>query len=139
MAVDERRRSQLYQQLADTLGHDEAATMFDLLPPVGADVATSADVARLERRLDAFEQRVDDRFAAFEQRIDERFAASDGRFAAFEQRIEGKLDAQRHELVAIFRGELADTVARQTRAVTVASVSTALSVTAAAVALSQLL
>jgi hypothetical protein len=46
--IDERRRHDLYNRLADQLGADEAETLMSLLPPVGwADVATKADLHAL--------------------------------------------------------------------------------------------
>ncbi|MTV25290.1 hypothetical protein FTX61_07690 [Nitriliruptoraceae bacterium ZYF776] len=67
MAVDERRRSALRQRLEDTLGHDEAATMFELLPPVGREPATRDDLrfARFDGRFEQFDHRFD--------RLDDRF------------------------------------------------------------------
>jgi hypothetical protein len=57
MAVDERRRSGLFERLAATLGPDEATTMFDLLPPAGAELALRSDIADLDARIDRrFEQ-----------------------------------------------------------------------------------
>lgn len=135
MAVDERRRSQLFEGLAGAIGPEQASTMFELLPPAGVDVATRQDVAQLEARMDAQFARVDERF----ERIDERFERTDDRFTALEHRIDDRLDVLRGELLAAFRGELVSAVAGQTRAVVTATIATALSVTGAAVALAQLL
>jgi hypothetical protein len=135
MAVDERRRSELFERLAATLGPDQATTMFELLPPAGTDVATRADLdalgARLERRFEA----IDSRFEA----IDSRFSTVDDRFDQLERRMDEQHELLRHELTAVFRGELVTAIAGQTRAVVTASVATALSVTAAVAALAQLL
>jgi hypothetical protein len=58
MAVDERRRHQLYRRLEEVLGQDEAGTLMDHLPPVGwADVARRSDLEHLSERLS-------DRFSA---------------------------------------------------------------------------
>jgi chromatin segregation and condensation protein Rec8/ScpA/Scc1 (kleisin family) len=121
MSVDERRRSELFERLAATFGPDEATTMFDLLPPAGTDVATRADLDVIEARLER------------------RFAAIDDRFDRLERRMDEQHELLRHELTAVFRGELVTAVAGQTRAVVTASVATALSVTAAVAALAQLL
>jgi hypothetical protein len=52
MAVDERRRHQLYRRLEEVLGQDEAGTLMDHLPPVGwADVARRSDIEQLSERL----------------------------------------------------------------------------------------
>ena len=58
MAVDERRRHQLYRRLEEVLGQDEAGTLMDHLPPIGwADVARRSDIEQ-------FSQRLSDRFRA---------------------------------------------------------------------------
>lgn len=52
MTVDERGRKALYQALERRIGPEAAATMMELLPPVGwADVATKEDLRQLELRL----------------------------------------------------------------------------------------
>jgi hypothetical protein len=52
MAIDERQRHELSQQLEATIGEASAETLMSMLPPVGwADVATKQDVAVLERVL----------------------------------------------------------------------------------------
>jgi hypothetical protein len=53
MAVDQARRSQLYGQLAGAVGKEAADTMFDLLPPSGSDLATTAGLAELDARMTA--------------------------------------------------------------------------------------
>lgn len=45
MVVDERSRFLLHARLEELLGHDEATTLMEYLPPVGwADVATRRDL-----------------------------------------------------------------------------------------------
>jgi chromatin segregation and condensation protein Rec8/ScpA/Scc1 (kleisin family) len=142
MAVDERRRSELFERLAAALGPDQAATMFELLPPAGADLATRADVEAAEARLGLRFEDVDRRFEDVDRRfedVDRRFDAVDARFDQLELRIDDRLERLRAELLAAFRGELVTAVAGQTRAVVIASVATALSVTGAVAALAQLL
>jgi hypothetical protein len=47
MAVDERRRHEMYLAFEELVGGEVAATMMEHLPPVGwADVATKHDVER---------------------------------------------------------------------------------------------
>ena len=61
MAVDERRRQQMYRKLEEILGPEDASTLMEHLPPVGwSDVARQndlvlvrADLARVEDRLTA--------------------------------------------------------------------------------------
>jgi hypothetical protein len=138
MAIDERRRSELFERLAATLGPDQATTMFELLPPAGEDVALRSDVRAIDRRFEA----IDRSFEAIDRRfetIDRRFDVVDDRFDQLERRIVEQGDLLRAELTAAFRGELVVAVAGQTRAVVTASVATALSVTGAVAALAQLL
>lgn len=78
MAVTDAARNQLFNTLRETLGADDAATMMDLLPPIGwADVARQRDVDRLEanveRRFDELDRRLELRFDS----LDQRFATKD--------------------------------------------------------------
>lgn len=52
MAIDERRRHELYRWAQEAMGPERADTLMELLPPVGwADVATKDDVRVLGREL----------------------------------------------------------------------------------------
>jgi hypothetical protein len=67
MAITDEARNHLFNKLRETLGADDAASMMELLPPVGwADVARQRDLDRLEatmeRRFDAVERRFEARF-----------------------------------------------------------------------------
>jgi hypothetical protein len=145
MAVDERRRSQLYERLAGAVGEEAAGTMFELLPPPKTDLAT-ADLERLERRMEhrfelvdqRFEQ-VDQRFEHLERRFDERFQQVDDRFTWLQRELEARIDGARDELLAAFRGELVTAVAGQTRAMLIAVVTTVAAVGGLALAMAQLL
>lgn len=110
MAVDERRRHQLYEALAGLLGAEATATMMELLPPSGTEVATRADIDGLDQRFDHLEERIDDR-----------------------------IDALRGELLAAFRAELVTAVSGQTRAVIVATATATFGIAGLAVTLAQLL
>lgn len=110
MTVEERRRHQLYEGLAGLLGAEDTATMMELLPPSGAEVATRADIDGLDRRFDHLEERIDDR-----------------------------IDALRGELLAAFRGELLTAVSGQTRALIVATATATFGIGGLAVTLAQLL
>jgi DNA anti-recombination protein RmuC len=153
MAVDERRRSQLYEQLAGVVGEEAAGTMFELLPPPQTDLATTADLERLERKMDhrfelvdrRFEQvdrrfeQVDQRFEHLEELFAERFRQVDDRFTWMQRELEARIDGTRDELLAAFRGELVTAVAGQTRAMLVAVVTTVAAVGGLALAMTQLL
>ena len=110
MATDERARHQLYQRLEEALGAEPATTLMEHLPPVGwADVATKADLAAVEQRL---EVRMDRRFDRIDDRIDDRFARLDDRF-----------DALEYKLLAAFRGEMNTAITAQTRSFIIATVT----------------
>ncbi len=128
MAVDERRRSALYERLAAALGSDQATTMFELLPPVGEDVAVQS---RVDHRFDAVDRRFED--------VDRRFEDVDRRFDELERRIVEEARLTRAEVTAAFREELNAAVSGQARLVLTGSIATALSILAAAVAVAQLL
>ena len=57
MAITEKQRHDLFSKFEETLGPEHAATMMELLPPVGwADVATKRDLEalRAEVRADVY-------------------------------------------------------------------------------------
>ena len=115
MAVDERARHELYEQLARVLGPEAATTLLEHLPPGGwSDVATTRD-------LDQLEQRIALRFEASEVRIDARFEAVDARIEAAEQRM-----------LAVFRGELVTAITTQTRTMIFTMAGTVVSLSAVA-------
>ncbi len=121
MAVDERRRSQLFQAAAGALGEEPAMTMFELLPPDGAELGTRQDLRETEHRL---ESRIDQLDTQLTGRIDQ---------------LEVRMDALREELLAAFRGELVSAVSGQTRAVIVATATAVFGLGGLAVSLAQLL
>ncbi|MGH8902309.1 MAG: hypothetical protein ACRDYA_11665 [Egibacteraceae bacterium] len=98
MVVDERTRHGLFEQLIAVLGEEHAVTLMEHLPPVGwADVATKRDLMVLKGDLDALEERL----RAEISRLDERIGA--------------EMTSMRHELVGLFRAELAQALAAQTK------------------------
>jgi tetrahydromethanopterin S-methyltransferase subunit G len=85
MAVTERARHELYNQVREAWGEEVAATMMELLPPSGwSDVARQSDMelrfAAIDRRFDAIDQR-------FES-IDHRFESIEHRFESIEHRFD---------------------------------------------------
>jgi hypothetical protein len=98
MAISEESRHQLHSKLDEVLGPAEAATLMAHLPPVGwADVATTHDLAELERRLNMRFSEHDRRFNEIDRRfesVDRRFESVDRRF----DRMDDKLEQIRREL-----------------------------------------
>jgi archaellum component FlaC len=159
MAVEERRRIELFERLTATIGPEATATMFDLFPPAGDDHVTRRDLQdteeriglrfdEVDRRFDAIDRRfdaVDRRFEQIDHRfeqIDHRFEQIDHRFELVDQRfdeVDLKLDSLRYELLAAFRGELVTAVSGQTRAVIVATATATFGIGGLAVTLAQLL
>ncbi len=76
----------LYTRLEEVLGEEQAATLMNYLPlETGSDLATKADLAAFEARLDERFTRIDERFT----QIDERFTQIDERFEKLDERIYG--------------------------------------------------
>lgn len=107
--VDERRRAALFDAAVEAFGEEPAETMFAMLPPPDTQVATRADIDRLEARttgidgrLGGIDGRFDGRFDGIEGRLDRRFDGiearfdgMDARFTAMEDRftsIDGRFD-----------------------------------------------
>ena len=113
MVLDERARHELFLRLEEVLGPERAATLMEMMPPVGwADVATKRD-------LDALEQRLNLRF----ELVDQRF------------------ETCKHELMAAFRAELqaqSNVITAQTRTLLLANVGTVLSLAALAFGITKL-
>ena len=82
MEVTEQQRHQLFVWFEKQMGPERAATMMNLIPPVGwFELASKGDLLELERRLD------------------HRFESLDLRFESVESRIDGKLDRLRSDLM----------------------------------------
>lgn len=81
MAVDERKRHEMYLSLEQALGREAADTLMELVPPVGwADVATRHDLKALEAAT-----RKD--LKGLEERMELRFQVVDNKFNAMEARM----------------------------------------------------
>jgi len=73
MAIDERSRHRLFKRLEEILGEKEAGTLMAHLPPVGwSDVATKADLERLEIVNRAEHERLEARMDAKLHRMESR-------------------------------------------------------------------
>lgn len=59
MAVGEARRASLFHSVANLVGEEDAVTLFELLPPPSTDLATTADIARLEERFETVDAKMD--------------------------------------------------------------------------------
>lgn len=82
MAVDERRRQQMYRKLEEVLGPDEAGTLMEYLPPVGwADIVRKSDLERVFGEMG----RLEDRLTA---------------------KLESKLNSQTKALVGLMTGQV---------------------------------
>ena len=85
MSVTEYERNQLFAWFEEHMGKERAATIMNLLPPVGwGDVVTKRDLDHVVERVDARFERVDARFdpvdARFERRRGRQVRAMDARF-----------------------------------------------------------
>ncbi len=75
MVLDERSRHELRLKLEQVLGPEQAATLMEMLPPVGwADVATKRDLDQLEQRMDLRFETVSSEIRAVEERLRGDFA-----------------------------------------------------------------
>lgn len=103
--IDEPARHQLYGSLRHNLGIEEADTLMSLLPPVGwGDVATKADLAAMEARIEARFDGVEARFGARFQEVEARFDMVDARFDMADLRLSSELNAVRADLGDAMRG-----------------------------------
>ena len=92
MAVDERKRHEMYLSLEQALGREAADTLMELVPPVGwADVATKHDVQALEAAtrhdIKALEAATRKDLKGLEERMELRFQVVDNKFIAMEARM----------------------------------------------------
>jgi hypothetical protein len=106
VAITEKQRHDLYNDLEATLGSRSASVLMEHLPPVGwADVATRRDLDALEERMDLRFDRVDDRFG----RVDDRFSRVDDRFSRVEDQmgiLELRLEARLERLERVMTARL---------------------------------
>jgi tetrahydromethanopterin S-methyltransferase subunit G len=153
-------RVEVAQALAEQLGTPISAALMEVIPPFGwHEIATRADLAALERRMDArfdivdarfggrFDavdaqfRSIDARFDAIDERfrsIDARFLAVDARFAALEHQldtVDGRFDSLRAELTGAFHTEISRLV-RWTVGMIATTVATGVAVVTAVAALS---
>jgi hypothetical protein len=85
MAITEQDRHRMYQRLEEVLGHEEASTLMEHLPPVGwADVATKRD---LDQQIAATRQDIEHLAAATARDIEQLAAGLDLRFDHFADKL----------------------------------------------------
>ena len=89
MAVEERRWVELLERLSAALGPEAATTLSELLPPRGADVANSGDIALLRREMAAEFAQQRSEWVSMEHRLG----------ALFERRISEAVTTQTRTLV----------------------------------------
>jgi signal-transduction protein with cAMP-binding, CBS, and nucleotidyltransferase domain len=122
MPVDERSRHALYLRLEQVLGHEEATTLMESLPPVGwAEVASKEDVERLAEINRKEHEHLAEIFRKEHEHLAEIFRKEN--------------EAQEHRIMAAFRKEFA----AQTRTFTFAILGSFLTSTGVAVALARAL
>ena len=87
-------------------------TRFDTILPT---LATKEDIARLEGKIDAMDERLGGRIDASNQRLEGKIDAIHeglgGRIDASNERLEGKIDAMGYRLLIRFTGVMAALVA----------------------------
>jgi hypothetical protein len=93
VAITEETRHELYRRLSEVLGHEEATTLMELLPPVGwADVATKRDLDHLETVL--------------RQELDLATTRLAGDLRGEMQVLAGELRGEMHGFAGELRGEM---------------------------------
>jgi hypothetical protein len=110
MAVDERRRFELFERLTATLGQEAATTLSELLPPRGGEIATAGDLAHTEVRLTA-------RMDGLEHRLDG---------------VEHRLEAMEHRLTGLFERRISEAVTAQTRTLVLSQLAALVAIAALA-------
>jgi uncharacterized membrane protein (DUF106 family) len=74
MAVQERSRRSLYDLLKEPLGMDATNALLDELPPIGADLATKADIDVLRHATTTDIDALRKELRGVEQRLEEKLA-----------------------------------------------------------------
>lgn len=111
MAINEETRYQLYQRLEHALGHEEATTLMEHLPPVGwADVATKHDleaaVTLLRAEMATFGSELRSEMAAQGGDLRSEMAAGFNSAARERQAINARFDTFEYKLTARLEREL---------------------------------
>ncbi len=101
MAVDEARRVRLYERLEHSIGQEATATLFEIIPAAGHQVATSADVAALGAALRADVEALGTGLRA-------EMAELRGELRAEMAELRGELRAEMAELRGELRNEMAE-------------------------------
>jgi hypothetical protein len=116
MSISENERHQLFTWFEEQMGIERAATMTNLVPPVGwGDIATRRDfvnldskihgaaegldakidraVERLDAKIDGAVDRLDAKIDAVAGQLDAKISAVDVKIDAFAERLDNKFDA----------------------------------------------
>jgi hypothetical protein len=90
MSVTEYERNQLFSWFEEHMGSERAATMMNLLPPVGwGDVATKRDIDRLDARIDTVAERLETKIDIVAERLETKIDT-------FAERLDAKIGDIRH-------------------------------------------
>lgn len=130
MAIDERRRHELYLRAEEVLGPEPATTLMEHLPPAGwADVATKGDLVALRQGTEALRQEMAAEFKAVRQETAARFDLVDVEFRLVREEIK----SSRLEVIAALHTEFM----AQTKAMFLAIVSIVLTMSGLVFALAR--
>jgi hypothetical protein len=124
MAVEERRRAELFERLEQSIGPQATDTLFAMLPPAGHTVATTADLDRFGGDLRAEMAALS---AELRGEMSELRAELRGEMATLSSDLRGEMAGMRGELLAAFRHELGAAFAHQNRTMLLGLVGTLLS------------
>jgi hypothetical protein len=99
MSVTEYERNHLFAWFEEHMGKERAATMMNLLPPVGwGDVATKRDLDvladRLDTKIDAVAERLDSKIDAVAARLDSKIDGIAERLDSKIDGVAGRLDTR---------------------------------------------
>ena len=99
MSVEERRRLEMFERLAEVLGADVADTVLAHLPPRGERVATAAQVEALRT---ATGQQIESLRTATEQQVEALRAASEQQVESLRSDTKQQIESLRTEMHHLF-------------------------------------
>jgi hypothetical protein len=94
MSISENERHQLFTWFEEQMGTERAATMMNLVPPVGwGDIATRRDLVNLDGKIDGAAERLDAKIDRAVERLDAKIDAVAGQLDAKISAVDVKIDA----------------------------------------------